>query len=92
MPKINSFSEASEHLNDVLEFVNKSKDLIVSPAKINKNIEANYVIMFLDTLPLSSALWWFIENRTDDSEWVTDIFFYLRERYRKQGTCLNKAD
>lgn len=37
---------------------------------------------YLDTLPTTHALWWFIENVTDDDPIRTDVFFYLRERFR----------
>lgn len=36
---------------------------------------------YLDTLPLVDALWWFIEN---EHECGSDVFFYLRERYRNE--------
>lgn len=39
---------------------------------------------FLDGLPLAEALWWFIENVTDDHPQRTEIFFYLRERVRSE--------
>lgn len=35
---------------------------------------------YVASLPLIDALWWFIENRPED----TDIFFDLRERVRSQ--------
>ena len=37
----------------------------------------------LDSMGLSDALWWFIENVDDDHPARTDLFFYLRERMRK---------
>ena len=38
---------------------------------------------YLETLPLAEALWWFIENGSDENR--TDVFFYLRERVRKNA-------
>lgn len=38
---------------------------------------------YLDALPLAEALFWFIENIGDDDPIRTDVFFYLRERYRR---------
>lgn len=38
---------------------------------------------YLDTLPTTYALWWFIENVAEDSPIRTELFFYLRERFRK---------
>jgi len=41
---------------------------------------------YLDTLPLVTALWWFIENTPeDDLAARNEIFFYLRERTRKSN-------
>lgn len=39
---------------------------------------------YLAKLNLEDALWWFIENRDgiEDQSTVTEIFFYLRARYR----------
>jgi hypothetical protein len=39
-------------------------------------------IDYLNTLPLSAALWHFIENMNDDSEGRSEVFFALRERVR----------
>ncbi len=36
-------------------------------------------IDYTDTLSLSSALWWYIENHTDSDG---ELFFHLRERVR----------
>ncbi len=38
---------------------------------------------YLHTLPTTHALWWFIENVTEDDPIRTEVFFYLRERFRK---------
>lgn len=38
----------------------------------------------LAKMPLVEALWWFIENATDNLEGRTDLFFALRERVREQ--------
>lgn len=37
---------------------------------------------YLDTLSLPAALFWFIENVSDDTAERTELFFYLRERVR----------
>ncbi|WP_199028433.1 hypothetical protein [Ralstonia sp. ASV6] len=39
---------------------------------------------YVNGLPLQDALWWFIENASDDLESRTEIFFALRERVRAQ--------
>lgn len=36
----------------------------------------------LNDMPLTEALWWFIENINEDSLYRTPIFFYLRERVK----------
>lgn len=43
-------------------------------------MNANQVIAYLSTQPLTTALFWFIENATDDAPWRTNVFFYLRDR------------
>lgn len=46
----------------------------------------NKYIQLLKTMPLVQALWWYIENvPMDHSNEFTDVFFYLRERYRKEN-------
>jgi hypothetical protein len=40
-------------------------------------------IEYLDTLDLPTALWWFIENVTDETPGRSEIFFHLRERVRR---------
>mgnify|MGYP001566976332 CR=1 FL=1 len=37
---------------------------------------------YLDSLPLTQALWWFIENVGDEHKDRHELFFYLRERVR----------
>lgn len=46
------------------------------------------------SLPLMQALWWFIENVTDDLPYRSEIFFALRERVRIHGDnrCLIIVD
>lgn len=39
---------------------------------------------YLDTLSLVQALWWFIENIAEDNPRRSNIFFYLRSRYRTE--------
>ncbi len=41
---------------------------------------------YLAAIPLVQALWWFIENIGDDipSDVRSELFFELRERYRKE--------
>jgi hypothetical protein len=34
----------------------------------------------LNALPLDQALWWFIENITDEMPYRSDLYFRLRER------------
>jgi hypothetical protein len=41
-------------------------------------------IAYLKRLMLTEALWWFIENMSADSAEHSEVFFYLRERYRKE--------
>ena len=42
-------------------------------------------LKYLDALPLVQALWWYIENIVPaESEGATEIFFHLRERYRRE--------
>jgi len=43
---------------------------------------ATETIDYLHTLPTTHALWWFIENVTEDDPIRTEVFFYLRERFR----------
>lgn len=38
----------------------------------------------LDSMPLTTALWWFIENSNEDDKHRNELFFYLRERVRNQ--------
>lgn len=38
---------------------------------------------YLSSLPLTDALWWFIENVGDDHPERNDLFFLLRERMRE---------
>jgi hypothetical protein len=38
---------------------------------------------YLDTLPFGYAVWWYVENVTEDDPIRTEVFFYLRERFRK---------
>ena len=45
-------------------------------------MKTQQAIDYLSTLPLTEALWWFIENMADDAEGRTDVFFSLRERMR----------
>lgn len=35
---------------------------------------------YLDGLPMANALWWFIENVSDDNPHRNEVFFYLRGR------------
>lgn len=37
---------------------------------------------YLDSLSVIDALWWFVENVNESSEYRNDLFFYLRERVR----------
>ncbi|MEY2153069.1 hypothetical protein AB7849_19345 [Rhodanobacter sp. 115] len=39
---------------------------------------------YLDSLNITAALWWFIENVAGDATDRNDYFFYLRERYRNE--------
>lgn len=45
------------------------------------------MIDHLNTLNITQALWWFIENCDRDYPHRSDIFFYLRERYRTEASC-----
>lgn len=40
---------------------------------------------YLSELPLTEALWWFIENVSDDDPLRADYFFSLRERVREES-------
>lgn len=42
-------------------------------------------IDYLQTLPLSAALWHFIENMNEEDEGRTEVFFALRERVRNHA-------
>lgn len=44
----------------------------------------------LDTLPLTEALWWFIENMDADNTATRDVFMVLRERYRNEYQVADK--
>jgi hypothetical protein len=48
-----------------------------------KEMNAGETIKYLETLSLSAALWWFIENMDDAGPDRTQVFFYLRERVRR---------
>lgn len=37
---------------------------------------------YLHGLPLTQALWWFIENSNEDDPNRSELFFYMRERVR----------
>jgi|GEM_PF-3692650 len=37
---------------------------------------------YLEELPLQTALWWFIENVSDDTAYRSEMFFALRQRVR----------
>lgn len=39
----------------------------------------------LDSLPLVAALWWFIENIDGDHPQRDELFFHLRDRYRREA-------
>lgn len=52
--------------------------------KTPKRMTAKQAVAYLKTLPLTSALWWFIENVGPDDPARTDVFFYLRERVRTE--------
>jgi len=39
---------------------------------------------YLDSLTLADALWWFIENMAPDNPDRSDLFFYLRSRFRSE--------
>jgi hypothetical protein len=43
-------------------------------------------IAYLATLPLTDALFWFIENVDDDMPGRSKVFFYLRGRVRMEPT------
>lgn len=43
-------------------------------------------IRHLQTLTVCAALWWFIENVPEDAADRAEVFFYLRERVRVEGT------
>jgi len=48
---------------------------------------AELYISVLNEMPLVEALWWFIENiSVDGASDHQEIFFYLRERVRKEQT------
>lgn len=50
---------------------------------MNSNPTSDEVISYLDAQPLTTSLWWFIENANDEATWRTDVFFRLRERVRE---------
>jgi len=44
------------------------------------------VIEYLSSQPLIKALWWFIENASNEHPWRNDAFIHLRERVRSQAS------
>ena len=52
-------------------------------------MSTNEQIAYLETLPLVLALWWWIENVTEDDPSRTETFFYLRERVRTYSESLS---
>lgn len=48
-------------------------------------MSAEQMIAYLGTCTLEHALWWFIENVESEQEGRTDVFFYLRERFRNEA-------
>lgn len=44
---------------------------------------------YLETLPLVNALFWFIENVTEEDPDRTELFFHLRERVRSHNRETN---
>ena len=48
-------------------------------------------IDYLISLPTVFALWWFIENVTEDDPRRTELFFHLRERVREHQTDMKSA-
>lgn len=46
-------------------------------------LTAATAIKYLDTLSLTAALWWLIENVNQDTPGATEIHTYLRGRVRK---------
>lgn len=48
-------------------------------------------IDYLISLPTVYALWWFIENITDEDPRRSEIFFHLRERVREFQTDFKAA-
>lgn len=43
-------------------------------------------IAYMRSVPLTTALWWFIENVGDNNDYRSECFFYLRERVRAEST------
>lgn len=43
----------------------------------------------LKSMPLAEALWWFIEECSDEDPNRNEYFFTLRERMREYNMCLN---
>jgi hypothetical protein len=52
---------------------------------LRAKVAAKVAIEYTDTLPISDALWWFIENMGDaESPGRTEVFFHLRDRERQE--------
>ena len=45
---------------------------------------ADEIKRYLFTLSLTEALWWYIENISQDDPAQSEVFFYLRARYRRE--------
>jgi len=49
---------------------------------LHRYYDPAWLIQHTDSLPLAEALWYFIENVSDENPARTELFFHLRERMR----------
>lgn len=42
------------------------------------------IIKLLEKMSIIQALWWYIEEMTDEHPARSEVFFYLRARYRTE--------
>lgn len=63
-------------------WVNITQPQLAEVKRILNQAQVQSTMDHLNGLPLTDALWWFIENVNEDDPHHSEVFFYLRERYR----------
>lgn len=58
--------------------------LVTKIQQLTADRESQVVVDILNSLPLDQALWWFIENVSEDSAARPGAYFRLRERVRSE--------